>query len=81
MGKVQSRYLWILLITIIFYGALQEQVYVDADPLKTPIVDVEISGSFVLGFGPALFRLSYWPSPGPIRRDSAYAASARRPIH
>ena len=54
MGKAQSRYLWILLITMIFYGALQERVYVDTDPLKIPIVDVEISGSFVLGFGPAL---------------------------
>jgi hypothetical protein len=29
IGKVQSRYLWILLITMIFYGALQERVYVD----------------------------------------------------
>jgi hypothetical protein len=54
MGKVQSRYLWILLITMIFYGALQARVYVDSDPLKTPIVDLEISGLFVLGFGPAL---------------------------
>ena len=54
MGKAQSRYLWILLVAMIFYGALQERVYVDTDPLKMPIVDVEISGSFVLGFGPAL---------------------------
>jgi hypothetical protein len=29
IGKIQSRYLWILLITMIFYGALQERVYVD----------------------------------------------------
>jgi hypothetical protein len=54
MGKAQSRYLWILLITMIFYGALQERLYVDTDPLKMAIVDVEISGPFVLGFGPAL---------------------------
>ena len=54
MRKAQSRYLWILLITMIFYGALQARVYVDTDPLKTPIVDLEISGLFVLGFGPAL---------------------------
>jgi hypothetical protein len=54
MGKAQSRYLWILLITMIFYGALPERLYVDTDPLKMPIVDVEISGPFVLGFGPAL---------------------------
>jgi hypothetical protein len=67
MGKVQSRYLWILLITMIFYGALQARVYVDTDPLKTPIVDVEISGLFVLGFGPALISLFVLAITGTMR--------------
>jgi uncharacterized membrane protein (DUF485 family) len=67
MGKVQSRYLWILLITMIFYGALQERVYVDTDPLKMPIVDVEISGSFVLGFGPALISFFVLAITGTMR--------------
>ena len=67
MGKAQSRYLWILLITMIFYGALQERVYVDTDPLKMPIVDVEISGSFVLGFGPALISFFVLAVTGTMR--------------
>jgi len=67
IGKVQSRYLWILLITMIFYGALQERVSVDTDPLKTPIVDIEISGSFVLGFGPALISFFVLAITGTMR--------------
>jgi hypothetical protein len=67
IGKVRSRYLWILLITMIFYGALQQRVYVDTDPLKTPIVDVEFSGSFVLGFGPALISFFVLAITGTMR--------------
>ena len=67
MGRVQSRYLWILLITMIFYGALQARVYVDMDPLKTPIVDLEISGLFVLGFGPALISFFVLAITGTMR--------------
>ena len=67
MGKAQSRYLWILLITMIFYGALQERVSVGTDPLKMPIVDVEISGSFVLGFGPALISFFVLAVTGTLR--------------
>jgi hypothetical protein len=67
MGKAQSRYLWILLITMIFYGALQERVSVDTDPLKMPIVDVEISGPFVLGFGPALISFFVLAVTGALR--------------
>jgi hypothetical protein len=67
MGKAQSRYLWILLVTMIFYGALQERVYVDTDPLKMPIVDVEISGPLVLGFGPALISFFVLAITGTMR--------------
>jgi hypothetical protein len=67
MGKAQSRYLWILLITMIFYGPLQERVSVDTDPLKMPIVDVEISGPFVLGFGPALISFFVLAVTGTMR--------------
>lgn len=67
MGKVQSRYLWILLITMIFFGALQERVYVDTDPLKTPVLDIEISGPFVLGFGPALISFFVLAITGTMR--------------
>jgi hypothetical protein len=66
MGKAQSRYLWILLITI-FYGALQERVSVDTDPLTMPFVDVEISGPFVLGFGPALISFFVLAVTGTLR--------------
>jgi hypothetical protein len=67
MGKVQSRYIWILLITMIFYGALRERVYIDTDPLKMPIVDIEISGSFVLGCGPALISFFVLAIAGTMR--------------
>src|SRR5206468_8795363 len=76
IGKVQSRYLWILLITMIFYGALQERVYVDTDPLKIPIVDVEISGSFVLGFGPALISFFVLAITGTMRRPARRGRSS-----
>ena len=84
MGKTQSRYLWILLITMIFYGALQERVYVDTDPLKMPIVDVEISGSFVLGFGPALISFFVLAITGTMRatlHGAAEKKSTPRPMH
>ena len=55
MGKVQSRYLWILLITMIFYGALQARVYVDTDPLKTPIVDLDIERPLRSGLRPGAY--------------------------
>jgi hypothetical protein len=67
MGKAQSRYLWILLITLIFYGALQERVY----------VDVEISGSFVLGFGPALISFFVLAVTGTMRATR----TARAKLH
>jgi len=56
VGKAQARYLWVLLVTMIFYAALQQRVRVGLDEtsLKVPIVDLEVSGSVVLGFGPAL---------------------------
>ena len=52
---------------MIFYGALQERIYVDTDPLKMPIVDVEISGPFVLGFGPALISFFVLAVTGTMR--------------
>jgi hypothetical protein len=60
-----------LLITMIFYGALQERVSVDTDPLKMPIVDVEISGPFVLGFGPALSSFFVLAVTGTLRAGEA----------
>jgi hypothetical protein len=77
MGEAQSRYLWILLITMIFYGPLQERVYVDTDPLKMPIVDVEISGPFVLGFGPALISFFVLAVTGTTRAPH----TARAKLH
>ena len=77
MGKAQSRYLWILLITMIFYGALQERVSVDTDPLKMPIVDVEISGPFVLGFGPALISFFVLAVTGTMRATRTVAGDAQ----
>ncbi len=54
VGKAQARYLWVLLIAMIFYAALQQRVRagLNETSLKVPIVDLEVSGSVVLGFGP-----------------------------
>jgi len=56
VGKAQARYLWILLVIMIFYAALQQRVSARADEasLKVPIVDLEISATLVLGVGPVL---------------------------
>jgi hypothetical protein len=56
VGKAQARYLWVLLVTMIFYAALQQRARAgfDETSLKVPIVDLEVSGTVVLGFGPAL---------------------------
>ncbi len=56
VGKAQARYLWVLLVTMIFYAALQQRARAGTDEtsLKVPIVDLEVSGAVVLGFGPAL---------------------------
>src|SRR5438093_10757133 len=77
MGKAQSRYLWILLITMIFYGALQERVYVDTDPLKIRLwmsrsVDPSCSGS-----GPALISFFVLAVTGTMRATR----TARAKLH
>jgi len=56
VARAQARHLWILLVTMIFYAALLQRVSTKADftSLKVPIVDLEISGLSVLGFGPVL---------------------------
>ena len=56
VGKAQARYLWVLLVTMIFYAALLQRARsgFDETSLKVPIVDLEVSGAVVLGVGPAL---------------------------
>ena len=56
IGKAQTRYLWMLLVAMVFYAALLWRVRgsLDETSLKVPIVDLEVSGSLVLGFGPLL---------------------------
>jgi hypothetical protein len=56
VGKAQGRYLWILLVVMIFYAALHARVASETDvkPMKVPVVDLELSSGFVLAFGPAL---------------------------
>ena len=56
VGKAQARYLWFLLVIMIFYAALQQRARagLDETSLKVPIVELEVSAAVVLGFGPAL---------------------------
>jgi len=56
LGKAQVRYLWILLVVMLFYVALHARASsaTDVKPMKVPIVDLELSTEFVLAFGPAL---------------------------
>jgi hypothetical protein len=47
--------------------AQSRYLYVDTDPLKMPIVDVEISGPFVLGLGTALISFFVLAITGTMR--------------
>lgn len=56
VAKVQARYLWILLVMMVFYAALQVRVVTPTEPtiLKLPVVDLAISGDVVLASGPSV---------------------------
>jgi hypothetical protein len=64
MSALDSRWLERLQVM----GKAQSRyLYVDTDPLKMPIVDVEISGPFVLGLGPALISFFVLAITGTMR--------------
>lgn len=68
IGATQARYLWVLLILMLFYAALQAgTVSLPAAPVKVPIVDLEISSIVVLSSGPGVLSLIVMAIAGSMR--------------
>ena len=68
IGATQARYLWVLLILMLFYAALQvETVSLPAAPVKVPIVGLEISSIVVLSSGPGVLSLIVMAIAGSMR--------------
>src|SRR5437867_230219 len=69
IGATQARYLWSLLILMLFYAALQlETVSLPATPVKVPVVDLEISRIVVLSSGSGVLSLIVMAIAGSIYR-------------
>jgi hypothetical protein len=69
IGKAQARYLWILLVTMLFYLALTPRVSSPAQdtPLVVPVVNLELSGKAVLSFGPVVLSFLVLAILGSLR--------------
>jgi hypothetical protein len=69
IGATQARYLWGLLILMLFYAALQLETVSPPPPasVKVPIVDLEISRIVVLSSGPGLLSLIVLAIAGSMR--------------
>lgn len=68
IGATQARYLWLLLILMVFYAALQiETLPPPAAPVKVPVVDLEISRIVVLSSGPGVLSLIMMAIAGSMR--------------
>lgn len=72
IGKAQARYLWVLLVTMLFYLALTPHVISSSTdaPLNTPIVNLELSGNAVLKFGPLVMSFLVLAILGSLRAYS-----------
>lgn len=69
VGRAQARYLWILLVTMLFYLALKPRVDLSSTdtPLNVPIINLELSGSTVLSFGPLVMSFLVLAILGTLR--------------
>jgi hypothetical protein len=74
VGRAQARYLWLLLVTGIFYWAVQDQMEAAAPaqlpPLKLPVIDLELSGGVVWATGPAVVAFILLAYLGAVRAYS-----------
>ena len=69
-SKAQARYLWLLLVIMIFYAALLQRTLTVETSLKVPFVDIEIDGRVLLGVGPALISFMVLATMGALRAYS-----------
>ena len=68
VGATQARYLWALLILILFYAALQlENVSGGSAAVKVPMVGLELSRMVVLASGPGVLSLIVLAIVGSMR--------------
>lgn len=69
VGKAQGRYLWILLVAMVFYAALQSGIGSSpSDPLlKVPFVELPLSGAVVLASGTTVLSLLVLAIVGSMR--------------
>ena len=69
VGRAQARYLWILLVTMVFYAALQLRTATSPGTaaLKVPLVDIEISAAATLASGTAVLSFLVLAVRGTMR--------------
>jgi len=67
VGAAQARYLWVLLILMLFYAALHLQTGLDKVSTKVPILDLEISRILVLSSGTSMLSLIVLAIAGSMR--------------
>ena len=70
VGKAQGRYLWILLISALFYAALRARVIdstAETNSLKVPLIDIELSAQVVLASGAPVISFVVLAVTGALR--------------
>jgi hypothetical protein len=72
IGRAQARYLWILLIAVVFYVALQARLQVldGTTSLTVPLIDLELSAAVVLASGPPVLSFLVLVIIGALRAYS-----------
>jgi hypothetical protein len=70
VGRSQARYLWILLVTNIFFLALDRQGTAGAGSLRLPIVGLRISAEVVVAAGPVVLSFLLLSYLGALRAYS-----------
>lgn len=65
-GKAQARYLWLLLLTGLFFGALRVRAST-SQPITVPLVDLELDATTVLAAGAPIIAFLVLAVMGAIR--------------
>jgi hypothetical protein len=76
IGRAQARYLWVLLVAMLFYAALQSQVPAEGSPqaLEVPLVHLQLKPEAVAASGPAVLAFLLLVFNGALRAfDNARA--------
>jgi hypothetical protein len=78
LGAAQSRYLWFLLVAMVFFAAIHPHPVANTSPvtpLKVPILDLEIDRWLVLASGPVVLSFLVMAIGGSLR---AYRRAIRK---